>query len=119
MSPDRKTSASVPAWIALLCIVIICGVLVGTSLQAAPDTVPGQPAPQPSLASGLPDAAMSPTLALPRVCPADVRVTPTGPPVTETVAGATLVLNRPVADDRVPYRERDFSDPSTSLNFPP
>jgi hypothetical protein len=112
MSADKKTTASLPVWIALLCVVILLGVLVSTSLSPGPGTAPGQPSSQPSPVSGIQDASGPSSITLPEgICPADVLATPTAPPVTETVAGATLNMTRPAADDRVPYTGRGFSEP--------
>lgn len=108
MSADKKTTASVPVWIALLCIVILCCLLAYSSLSAGRGTAAGQPVPRPSPS---PESLVSASLALPGVCPADVLATPAMPPITESVAGTSLVMTRPAADDRVPYTERDFSGP--------
>ena len=53
MSADKKTTASVPVWIALLCIVILCCVLAYTSLSSGPGTAAGQQPPQPIPVTGI------------------------------------------------------------------
>ena len=108
MSADKKTTASVPVWIALLCIVILGCVLAYTSLSSGPGTATGQQSLQ---STPSPESSVSASLALPGVCPAGVLATPATPPITETVAGTGLVMTRPAADDRVPYTERSFSGP--------
>jgi hypothetical protein len=109
MSADKKTSASLPVWIALSCIAILCCVLAWTFLSAGSGAAPVQ---QSLLQSPLPDSAGSPSITLPDgTCPTGVLATPAAPPITETVADATLVLTRPASDDTVPYTGRGFSEP--------
>jgi len=109
MSADKKTTASVPAWIVLICIVILCGVLAFTVLSAGPGTVPAQQSLPLSWPTGTSGSA---SIILPDgTCPAGILSTPFAPPINETVADVTLVLTRPAADDLIPYTGRGFPEP--------
>ncbi|MGA2122371.1 MAG: hypothetical protein ABSG49_10090 [Methanoregula sp.] len=113
MSADKKTTASVPFWIALLCIVILCGVLAFSVLTSGPGTAPYlQSAQQPAAATGFPGYSGASSLALPgSVCPSVIGAAPVTPPATEALDRETLVMARPPAADRVNYTDRGFSEP--------
>jgi len=107
MSADKKTTASVPFWIALLCIVVLCGVLAFSPHSTGAGIVPQPPQPSPA---GFPGFSGTASLALPdNVCPPVI--TPIQPPAEEGRGSGTIALTRPPAADRVNYTDRGFSAP--------
>jgi hypothetical protein len=114
MSADLKTSASVPFWLALLCIAILCGILALTALSGpGPDA--GTGALQPSAATILTGSSGTSSSALPAsICLPVGRTLPPATPVTGNVSKSTIVLVRPPADDRFNYTERGFPEPVTA-----
>jgi hypothetical protein len=103
MSSDKRTSALVPVWIALLCIATLAIVLIISALYS-----PTGPAASP----GFPEDTGSQAIALPSgVCPSVALAGPHGATIPVTRAQETIVLSRPPADDRVPYTGRGFSEP--------
>jgi hypothetical protein len=111
MSADKKTTASVPFWIALLCIVILCGVLASSPHASGPGMASQSPQP-PSAATGFPGYSGASSLALPYgVCPPDITATPVLPPAPEALESETIAMARPPSADRVNYTDRGFSGP--------
>jgi hypothetical protein len=104
VTPDKKTTASIPLWVATLCALLLCLILVSSVLTGAP--VPAGSAPF-SQAGTIPAAG----LALPQTCqPAFTQVSVT-PVIPEPLAAETLDLPLPPADDRIPYTLRGFDEP--------
>lgn len=97
MTADKKTTASLPVWIAIVCVAIICLLLAATILTGTPVADPGATA----ISTGQ-------DITLP-ACPPDfIQVTPIVP---EPLTGTTLSLTLPPAEDRIPYTARDFDQP--------
>ena len=105
MPPPKKTSASIPFQVAVLCALIVCIVFVSSIITSNP--VPATSVPL-SLAGTTPYHALTP----PSPCqPAFFQVSLTQV-IPEPVAAATLDLNLPPVDDRIPYTARGFDEPA-------
>ncbi|MGA2919139.1 hypothetical protein [Methanoregula sp.] len=103
MSPETRISASVPFWIALLCIAILAVVLLFSAIHFPAGT---------EATTGFPESTGSPAITMPvGICPAAVLAGPPVAVIPDTRAQETIVLSRPPADDRVQYTDRGFSEP--------
>jgi hypothetical protein len=101
--PDKKISASVPFWIALLCIAIIITILIISVLPASPGT---------EMATAGPTGTGSSAIMLPAgICPTAVLRGPAVAVIPDSRAGETIALSRPPSDERVNYTDRGFSEP--------
>jgi hypothetical protein len=99
---DKKTTATIPFWIAAACVVFLCAALA-TSVISGPLPVSGSPA-------GIPGALPGPAVTLP-ACPPDLARLQETPIAPEPLAESTIILTRPPEDDRIPYTERGFTEP--------
>jgi hypothetical protein len=103
VSPGKKSSESIPTWVAALSVLILCIVCVSSVLITA--TAPGA-------GPGYATAGTTPAaLGLPPVCePVFMQGSP-APVIPEPLAADTLDLTLPPADDRIPYTSRGFDEP--------
>jgi hypothetical protein len=101
MPGDKKTTASIPPWIAVTCILVLAIVLASTALTGHP--------------RGSGDTFMVPDggapVLLPGTCPPALGQAPLTPVIPEDIAASTLILDLPPAEDRVPYTRRGFEEP--------
>jgi hypothetical protein len=108
MTPDRKTSATIPVIVAAICLAIILIAVVFFLAGGGAGTVAQTPAAACTCPAVTPPVPlMSP--ALPAICPAVIQKTVPVPATPEPLASADLLLTRPPAADSIPYTARGFS----------
>jgi len=104
VSEEKDSPGTIPFRIAAACAAIICAFIILSVLT-------GNPVPFTGLSAGTTGLAQDTATVLPGTCqPAFAQGLQT-PVVAEPKKAATLTLNLPTADDRIPYTERDFDQP--------
>jgi hypothetical protein len=102
--PDKKTSATIPLWIAAFCALILSLVFVSSILA-------GTPVPAGGVLYSPAGTAPATALVLPQPCQPVFLPAPVTPVIPEPLAAETLDLPLPPADDRIPYTVRGFNEP--------